>query len=352
MATWHQQKKVWIASKQVKGNRQFFQAETEAEADALAREWKPVRHGPTFNSETFAAFVYGPWKANNWENLRPKSRVKYQGQLKAHILPVLGALPISEIGLDEMIMLKNSLKLKGKKRPGEPMANRTAASVLTLAMGILLLAKAAGKTKREDWKLVKKPKFRKKIVRQELPETFTADMLGAAEGTWMAGPIFAAMFLGLRLGEVCGLKWSAISRKALTIDVSIQRQRMTGKGTVESPTKGDPRILYVGEDMLGYLDRFGDRGSIYVFTGAEGMPIKPDKITKKMESLCKEAEVPKVTFHGLRAYAASNLTALGAPVPVVMSILGHTKADISMLYIDARKAEIRAAFAKVLEKMA
>lgn len=346
MATWHESRKEWVASCQIQGKRQFFRSKISAEdADAKARKQPPSTHH--FDEGSFAAFVYGPWKSNVWPDLRPKSKDKYNGALRCHILPVLGHLPLSSIGLDEMLALKASLVLKGKKTPGAPMHNRTAHGILTLALSILDLAKKSGKTQREDWALVQRPKFKKKTAR-EMPENFTKDILGAAAGSWMAGPLFAALFLGLRLGEVCGLKWSAINRQTLTVKIDSQRQRQTGRGTVDAPTKSYERTLYVNQELIAWLDKLGNRGSIYVFTGSTGIPMRPDKVTQSMPGLCKRAKIEKTEFRALRSYAATNLVELGADLPVVMSILGHTKVDTTMLYVNTKKAKVREALGKLL----
>jgi integrase len=276
------------------------------------------------------------------------SQKKYNGQLKAHILPVLGHLRVARIGLDEMLALKSSLKLHGEKRPGEAMSNRTAHFVLTLTLSILKMAKQSGRTQREDWRLLKLPKIQKKKQRKELPENFTSAMLTAAEGHWMAGPLFAALFLGLRRGEVCGLKWSAIDRKKMRIRIDSQRQRQSGRGTVDVETKGEARDLHVDQDIIAWIDRLGDKGSIYVFTGAEKHPMRPDRITHAMASLCKRAKVPTVTFHDLRSYSASNLAALGVDLNTIMSILGHTKLDVTLLYVNSQKEQVRNALAGLL----
>jgi integrase len=348
MATWQKQRERWVSTKMIDGERKFFYSKvSEEEADRLAREYKPTPI-PIFEGGTFASFVYGPWKANTWDSLRPMSQKKYNGQLKAHILPVLGHLRLSSIGLDEMLALKTSLTLHGKKRPGEALSNRTAHFTMTLTLSILKMAKEAGKTQREDWRLVKLPKIQKKKKRQELPETFTSAMLKASEGHWMAGPLFAALFLGLRRGEVCGLKWSAIDRKNMRIRIDSQRQRQSGRGTVDVETKGEPRDLHVDQDLIAWMDHLGDKGSIYVFTGAEKHPMRPDRITQAMSKLCAKAEVPAVTFHDLRSYAASNLAALGVDLTTIMSILGHTKIDVTLLYVNSQKEQVRNALAGLL----
>ncbi len=350
MATWHEKTNRWVASKVIQGKRLWFTSKTSAEdADKQAREAQAP--GPTFEAQTFAAFVYGPWKANTWPEIKPLSRVKYNGQFKNHILPILGHLRIDEIGLEEMLALKGSLRLKGKKRNGDSMHNRTAHSILTLALSVMILAKEAGKTSREDWKTLKLPKYTKKTERDEAPEGLTAALLREAEGTWMAGPLFAALFLGLRRGEVCGLKWSAIDRRKLTLRIDTQRQRQSGKGTVEADTKGKTRTLYVSEDLIAWLDRLGDKGSVYVFTGAEGFPMRPDRITTIMPKLCQAAKVEPTLFRDLRSYAASNLDALGVEITTIASILGHTKIDVTLLYVNTKKKLVRDALGRLLGAM-
>lgn len=347
MATWHEKTQRWMSSKTVNGKRLWFTSRiSEEDADRQAREAQTL--GPTFEASTFAAFVYGAWKANTWPELRYKSQVKYNGQLKNHILPILGDLPIASIGLEEMVALKGSLVLRGHKTPGEPMANRTAHAILTLTLGIMEMARSAGKTQREDWRLVKLPKYEKKKDREEPPENLN-DLLTVDH--WMRGPLFAALCLGLREGEVCGLKWSAIDRKRLTITIKEQRQRQKGKGTVDVPTKGKPRVLEVNEELIAWLDTLGCKDSIYVFTYRSGIPMRPDKITQVMPTICKKVGLPKMTFHDLRSYAGWNLAALGVDGLTIMNILGHTKIDTTLLYLGTKKANIRKALATLLSGM-
>jgi len=251
-----------------------------------------------------------------------------------------------------MHRLRDSMTLKGEKNPGGKVSNRLAAYALTLVLSIMKLARRMGKTRREDYALVKMPRFQKKKERVELPEETTKALLTAAEGDWMAGPLFCALFLGLRRGEVCGLKWNALDKKKGTIRIAVQRQRQPGLGTLDAPTKGEARTLYATPELIEAIERLGDRNSVYVFTGAQGFPMRPDRITHGMNRMCKLANLPKITFHDLRSEAATNLSELGVPEYTIAAILGHKNLDVTQLYIRQRKEQVRDALGRLLTERA
>ena len=88
----------------------------------------------------------------------------------------------------------------------------------------------------------------------------------------------------------------------------------------------------------------GYRDSGYVFTGLNGDPMAPDRLTRHFRQLSDEAGLPPVRLHDLRHGAATLALAAGAELKTVQDQLGHSSivltADtyISVLPDVARKA--------------
>ena len=330
---------------------------TQEEADAKARELeaasKQLDTPPpvsTWPADSFAAFVYDVWTPHVYPGIRLTTQRAYDSILRHHILPAFGHMPIASIGYAEVTNALANLQRADKTGPlPARRANEVAMRTKEILGLYATLTTAEGRVARTDWKLAKAAKKKRRKTRQEPPADFTAKILEACAGrfAWARGPVFAALFLGLRRGEVAGLMWSDIDRVALTINVSEQRQPEYKESRV--PTKGEGRTIPVPAALLDWLDKLGNRNSVFVFTGARGTPVPVNELSKVAPRLCAEAGVPPVTFHDLRSFAASNLHALGVDLLAIMEILGHTKLDTSLLYLNAQTESKRAALEGLLQ---
>lgn len=75
-----------------------------------------------------------------------------------------------------------------------------------------------------------------------------------------------------------------------------------------------------------------DRGlSNWVFPNIEGGPVRKDALlSKDWHKVVTAAEVPGLTFHGLRHTHATILVASGVPVRSVMDRLGHSTSRMTL----------------------
>jgi integrase len=67
----------------------------------------------------------------------------------------------------------------------------------------------------------------------------------------------------------------------------------------------------------------GYHASGYVFTGLNGDPMAPDRLTRTFRSLAAQAGLPPVRLHDLRHGAASLALAAGVDLRTVQELLGH-----------------------------
>jgi integrase len=342
----------------IHGKLKYFYGSSPEEAEAKKEEAIRASRGPVFSKDpTYGEFVIKVWFPNRIERLKPNSKVKYDGQLTHHILPALGRRRLHEIGLEDMMKLKASLHNRGNDpdRQGKPLSDRERFQILALAKSSLEFARKAGLLDREDWKLVGMPKVPKKKKRAEYPENMLVRLLEkAAElgAEWMQGPLWCAGVLGLRRGEIAGLYKRDLKNDVLRI--VRQRQRIKTRGTVDQPLKSDEseRDLELGPRLAEELRTFWSDHPIYMFAGAYGQPIKPDRITEKWPVLRDACELPKeFDFHDLRSFAGSNLLDLGVDLATIMLVLGHAKIDTTMLYMEVKRRKVSEAMDRLDRSM-
>jgi integrase len=150
--------------------------------------------------------------------------------------------------------------------------------------------------------------------------------------------------LGLRRGEVLGLKWADLDFDARTVHVRGGLQRVGGKLQLSEPkTKRSRRSLpmldFVAKALRAHRTRqlqerltagstWRDTG--YVFTTRIGTPVDPANLLDDFKRVLVRANLPHMRFHDLRHGAASLLLALNVHPRIVMELLGHSQISLTM----------------------
>lgn len=160
------------------------------------------------------------------------------------------------------------------------------------------------------------------------------------EARWIIG-----IALGLRQGEVLGLRWNDVDLAAGTLRVRGQLQRDPDTGDlvfVETKTARSRRTLPVPPTVLAALRRHQERQAAerldadswtdpgLVFATRVGTPIHPRNDYRSFREIIRQAGLRQVRLHDLRHTAASVLLAQGVPARVVMEILGHSQISVTL----------------------
>ena len=152
--------------------------------------------------------------------------------------------------------------------------------------------------------------------------------------------------LGLRRGELLGLRWEDVD-----LDDGVLRVRQTVQRVAGDPGLGDraAEVCEVEADDPAPRRDGGDaspasRGAVVrvrvggrawgggrlVFTSSVGSILEPRNVSRLFDELQVKAGVRRIRFHDLRHTCASLLLAQGVPPRVVMEVLGHSQLSITM----------------------
>lgn len=145
------------------------------------------------------------------------------------------------------------------------------------------------------------------------------------------------LFTGLRLGEICALKWTDIdfANKTLTVVRTVQRLYVDdcGKKTalVETAPKSarSRREIPLQDAIIKLLVDYQNEKE-YVFGGDR--PLDPRTMQNHYKKILEEAGVPYRNFHTLRHTYATNCIEGGVDVKSLSEMLGHSNVKITLNY--------------------
>jgi integrase len=260
---------------------------------------------------------------------RPRTFQRYVELVRLHIIPAIGSIRLEKLTPSNVQRLLNDKHTAGLS----PKTVKHIRGVLNTALGRAL---KWGAVARNVAALTDAPK----AVRPEI-RCFTTDearrFIEAVRGERLEALYLLTVTLGLRRGEVLGLKWQDIDFKASTVHVRAALQRVNGRLELsETKTVRSRRPLplvdflakalrghRVGqlEERLAAGAAWQDTG--FVFTTRIGTPVDPANLLDDFKRILKKSELPDVRFHDLRHSAASLLLALNVHPRVVMELLGQ-----------------------------
>lgn len=187
-------------------------------------------------------------------------------------------------------------------------------------------------------------------------------VLDAAQDDRLRALYVLALFLGLRRGELLGLRWADVDLEAGTLEIAQALQRVRGELRFVRPkTRNSARTIPLpdvcrtalrehGKRQAGEVAEAGDEwhDSGLVFTTKVGTPIEPDNLRRSWEPLRRAAGLEGVRFHDIRHTCVTLLLNLGIAPNTVMEIVGHSHIGVTMeIYAHASLEEKR----KALERL-
>lgn len=145
--------------------------------------------------------------------------------------------------------------------------------------------------------------------------------------------ILLCLITGLRLGEICALRWEDIDfeNKILCVKHTVQRifDKKLGKTRL---TETRPKSYYsereipVADEIINLL--YLHRGEGYFFLGSR--PMEPRTYQYKFYLYLKEAGITHMNFHILRHTFATNCIECGIDPKSLSEMLGHADVRITL----------------------
>ena len=280
------------------------------------------------------------WLRHITPRVAPRTAELYRGVVENRLIPTFGGIEIARVNplLVSEAIASWSTGPRGDGRVGV-LSTRSVQLALVVLRMALDQAVRWNLTARNPAAAVDAPR----VVRKEQAFVSIDDLtrlLDASAEDGILAAVATAVGLGLRRGELLGLKWSDLDLDRGTIAISRTLQRIDGKLVTKEPKTNQSRRTLVAPafvlDALRNHRHLQNEGRLalglgrataadaWIFTNLEGGPLDLDAFGKKFMRTTKRAGLAHVHLHSLRhGYAVLGLQA-GIDIKVISSNLGHS----------------------------
>ncbi|HIU52084.1 MAG TPA: site-specific integrase [Candidatus Merdicola faecigallinarum] len=163
------------------------------------------------------------------------------------------------------------------------------------------------------------------------------------KNTLKALGIIICLNTGMRIGEICSLKWKDIDleMKKIYVDKTMQRIYNKNKKSSDviidrSKTECSIRDIPINKNIYGILKQLKKKykDNDYFLSGKEDKIIEPRNYQYTFKTILKQCKIRPYKFHILRHTFATNCIEVGLDAKSLSEILGHSNVNITLgIYI-------------------
>lgn len=267
------------------------------------------------------------------------TKARYQSLIACHIVPHIGRERIEDIRPDHIQLLYRRLQESGHRTRKGGLSPRTVRHIHVL-LGVIFKAARRWRVVATDiMRDVDGPRVQR-ARRKVVPPEKVAEFLQAATRSKYEVAITLAISMGLRRGEILGLRWADVDldRSQLTVAQTLVETE-AGELLVKQPKSDESRrtisippavvarlrahkaaqralMLEMGPDYRRDLD--------LVCALPDGNPMQPARLTTAYRGLAALHGLKGVSLHDLRHSHATMLLEAGVDLKVVSARLGHS----------------------------
>lgn len=288
--------------------------------------------------ETSAVRAYAQeWLEKKKAQWKPTTYDAYRRLVDRYIIPILGDYKLEEVTAEVLETFIGEIQ----KNSSKSLTAGYQKYVCSMARQIL---EFASEQEQIPIPLPPLPEFQVKRNSTQLPgekefETLKNYLAEHAEDETCLG-ILVAMYTGIRIGELCALRWKDINLEAgsLTISSNLQRVRIyenvKNKKTqvcIQMPkTMQSFRTVPLPDSLLQILQEKKQAPEIYLIPGKKQEWTDVRTMQYRFASILKKCELEPFRFHMLRHAFASRCIWQGCDVKSLSEVLGHSSVQITM----------------------
>ncbi len=298
--------------------------------------------------------IAAAWKEYKRPYVKQSTMAAYVLILENHVLPTFGednSLPEQSVQAFVLHKIESGLSTKSVKD-----------ILIVLKMVMKFGVKKEWMTYYE-WDIKYPPSSENKVL-EVLSVTNHRKILNHIQShfTFMGLGIYISLSTGLRIGEVCALKWSDINVTdgILTVNRTIERiyviegEKKHTELVINTPkTKNSCREIPMNKELLGMLKPLKKvvNDDYYILTNDE-CPIEPRTYRNYYKRLMEKLDIPKLMYHGLRHSFATRCIEVGCDYKTVSVLLGHSNISTTLnLYVHPNMEQKKRCIDKVFKSL-
>lgn len=294
------------------------------------------------------------WKEDKRQYVKQSTMAVYLLSLENHLLPIFGG---------KMEVTEEEVQAFALDKLNHGLSQKSIKDMLIVLKMVVRFGEKQGWLNHVEWK-VKFPANQPKATLPILTKTHQKKLMDYLKDnfTFPNLGILVCLSTGLRIGEVCALKWSDINMDTglLHVNRTIERIYIVDSDkphteiVINTPkTKNSLREIPLSKELVRIFKSLMKvvNKDYYVLTN-NTKPTEPRTYRNYFNKLLKQLDIPRLKFHGLRHSFATRCIESHCDYKTVSVLLGH--ADISTtlnLYVHPNEEQKRSCIDKMMRYM-
>ncbi len=278
------------------------------------------------------------WITCNTSQLKQSSIVKYTNIIENYLVPEFAQYNIQEINKNDITNYISKLLICGGKNK-QGLSSKTVNDIISVLKNIFEYATEIKGYTLINFKglAVKQTQRTMHIFSLTEQKTICEYLTNHINHTNLG--ILICLYTGLRIGEICALKWEDISFEEQYINVHKTMQRLQTKSDNDKKTeiiistpKSDcsVRNVPIPDILFSIMIEHKESSNTYILTGKENYYIEPRTMQNRFHKILKQCDIPSGNFHALRHTFATRCIELGFDIKSLSEILGHASVNITL----------------------
>ena len=281
--------------------------------------------------------------AESWLNairgsVKESSYTRYYRIVHSYLIPSLGERPPETLDGPAVSSFREELlKTGGRRRKG--LSEKTVFDILSVLKTLLFYARARGCACPNPalFKCPRTPRREIEVLPREVVDRFEEALLSSKEE--MAAGLLLALHTGIRIGELCGLKWEDIDFKKRTVRIRRTVERIADLDpaapnktkVILGPTKtgNARREIPLPEALADFLSEKRGAPGCFLLTGQERCS-EPHTLYVRYERFLRRNGLAHCSFHALRHTFATRGIEAGFDAKSLSELLGHADVATTM----------------------
>ena len=272
------------------------------------------------------------WLSSAKLRVKESSYANYENIISKHILPILGKEFMTNLTTSKLNDFIHHKLNNGRLNGNGGLSAKSVRDIMTVYRSIEAYAAREYGIQETHFTMPKTEKKHTDVLNAFERKRLENYLLHNQNNANIS--VLLCLFTGLRVGELCGLKWGDIDSESGVISVqrTVQRVNKHGKSEVVigSPkSKSSIRIVPVPDFLLAILKSKRKGDNFYIVTGSS-KPTEPRTMQNRFKAILKVCGIRSVNFHLLRHTYATVCIENGFDPKTLSELLGHADASITL----------------------
>lgn len=267
-------------------------------------------------------------------SIKESTYVKYYGVIERYIKPRLGAVPVCNLSALTIEEFTRSLLF------GDQLSPKTARDITTVLHGILKYAQQ----QRPDMPGIRlvyphNPQKEMRVLSREEQSRLVNELNRNCD--LCSFGILLCLLTGMRIGEVCALRWRDISMEDGLLRISATMQRIKNfdakddrktKIIITAPkSNSGHRVIPLTKQAIGLCRKmYCSDPECFVLTGRRDQLVEPRTLQNRFQKIVNACGLEGVHFHTLRHTFATRCIEADFEIKTLSEIMGHASPRITL----------------------